>query len=73
MMLYTIKAKYFQYIHATDILPAIILSVLGVYIVVCVSVGGRGDKNKWIILFNFLHKDFYLSGWTVFKFFLSFF
>lgn len=62
MMLYTIKAKHFQYIHATDILPAIILSVLGVYIVVCVSVGGRGDKKKWIILFNFLHKDFYLSG-----------
>lgn len=44
MMLYTIKAKYFQYIHATDILPAIILSVLGVYIVVCVSVGGRGTR-----------------------------
>lgn len=45
MMLYTIKAKYFQYIHATDILPAIILSVLGVYIVVCVSVLGGGGTR----------------------------
>lgn len=52
MMLYTIKAKYFQYIHATDILPAIILSVLGVYIVVCVSVGGRGGGTRINGLFS---------------------
>lgn len=56
IMQYMIKDKIsFLYIHATDILPAVILSLIGVYI----FVGGKYDR---FVLFDLLHKDLYLSG-----------